>query len=71
MLFRSAIRQARSSLKLGFGVPVRLTLETPASEATWQAIEADVLLGNNVAESDVKCGAAEIRVELEPAGGHA
>ncbi len=67
----AAIRQARSNLKLGFGVPVRLTLETPASEATWQAIEADVLLGNNVAESDVKCGAAEIRVELEPAGGHA
>jgi valyl-tRNA synthetase len=65
----AAIRQSRSGLKLGFGVPVRLKLETPASEATWQVIEGDVLLGNNVASSEVTCGAAEIRAELQPVAG--
>jgi len=62
----TAIRQARSNLKLGFGIPVRLTLSTPASEATWRLIETDVLAGNNVAVATVSCNATELVVDITP-----
>ncbi|MFO7302703.1 MAG: valine--tRNA ligase [Acidobacteriota bacterium] len=62
----AAIRQARSAHKLGFGVPVRLTLATPADEATWRLVEADVLRGNNVAEASVQWGAAGVSAEIVP-----
>ncbi len=62
----AAIRQARSNLKLGFGIPVRLTLATPADEATWRLIEADVVAGNNVSAATVSWNAAELTVAIEP-----
>ena len=67
----AAIRQARSSQKLGFGVPVRVTLATTAPDAIWRVIEADVLTGNNVAAATVTCGADELVVEIAPAAGDA
>jgi valyl-tRNA synthetase len=62
----AAIRQARSNLKLGFGIPVRLTLTTPASEATWRMIEADVVAGNNVSSATVSWDGAELSAAIEP-----
>jgi valyl-tRNA synthetase len=45
------IRQERSLLKLGFGVPVRLSLTMPrGSERAWSAVSRDVLAGNNVVD---------------------
>ncbi len=44
------IRAQRSELKLGFGVPVSLTLElAEARRADWERVKADVLAGNNAA----------------------
>jgi valyl-tRNA synthetase len=67
----TAIRQARSSQKLGFGVPVRVALAMTASDEIWRVIEADVLTGNNVAAAVVTCGAAELVVEIAPAAADA
>jgi valyl-tRNA synthetase len=65
-LTTAGIRQARSNQKLGFGIPVRLTLATPASEAAWRLVEADVLAGNNVAAATVTWNAAELAVDITP-----
>jgi valyl-tRNA synthetase len=62
----AGIRQARSNQKLGFGIPVRLALATPASEAVWRLVEADVLAGNNVSEAAVTWDAAVLAVEITP-----
>jgi valyl-tRNA synthetase len=62
----AGIRQARSNQKLGFGIPVRLTLATPASEAVWRLIEADVLAGNNVAAATVTWNASDLVVDITP-----
>ncbi|MCC7043367.1 MAG: valine--tRNA ligase [Acidobacteria bacterium] len=62
----AGIRQARSNQKLGFGIPVQLTLATPASEAAWRLVEADVLAGNNVAAATVTWNASDLTVDITP-----
>ncbi len=62
----AAIRHARSNQKLGFGIPVRLTLSTPASAAIWALIADDVIKGNNVSVPVVTCGAADLTVAIAP-----
>jgi valyl-tRNA synthetase len=62
----AGIRQARSNQKLGFGIPVQLALATPASEATWRLVEADVLAGNNVAAATVTWNAGDLTVDITP-----
>ena len=48
------IREERSALKLGFGVPVRAAIHLqPAHEAQWARVQGDVLGGNNVVGADV------------------
>jgi valyl-tRNA synthetase len=60
------VRQERSSQKLGFGVPVRLTLQIPPSaERSWEAVAEDVLAGNNVREALVTIGPDDVRVAIE------
>jgi valyl-tRNA synthetase len=50
----AAIRHQRSLQKLGFGVPVNVSLQLPpAHEASWRLIERDVLAGNNVGTATV------------------
>jgi valyl-tRNA synthetase len=61
------IRQERSLQKLGFSVPVRLTLTLPAvAQASWAAIERDVLAGNNVMSAAVSEGGEDIVAVIEP-----
>ena len=60
------VRQERSSQKLGFGVPVRLSLQIPVSaERAWDAVADDVLAGNNVREASVTVGSDDVRVLIE------
>lgn len=48
------IREERSALKFGFGVPVQATIRLqPAHEAQWIRVRGDVLGGNNVAGANV------------------
>jgi valyl-tRNA synthetase len=48
------IREERSALKLGFGVPVHAAIRLqPAHEAQWTRVRGDVLGGNNVVGADV------------------
>jgi valyl-tRNA synthetase len=64
------IREGRSALKLGFGVPVRADIRLCAShERLWPRIQGDVCGGNNVSEALVTFGAADdapIEVTLTP-----
>jgi hypothetical protein len=62
------IRQERSLLKLGFGVPVRLSLTMPkGSERAWSAVSRDVLAGNNVVDvRAVGFEADQLAVTIEP-----
>jgi valyl-tRNA synthetase len=66
------IREERSSLKLGFGVPVHAAVRLPpAQEAQWTRVRADILAGNNIAEGSVAFdvaadAAAPIDVRLTP-----
>jgi valyl-tRNA synthetase len=62
------IRQERSLLKLGFGVPVRLSLTMPkGSERAWSAVSRDVLAGNNVVDvRAVGFDADQLAVTIEP-----
>jgi valyl-tRNA synthetase len=62
------IRQERSLLKLGFGVPVRVSLTLPrGSERAWDAVSRDVLAGNNVVDvRAVGFDADELVVAIEP-----
>ncbi len=63
----AGLRQERSSKKLGFGVPVRATLElTRDHEPHWPAIARDVLAGNNVTSADVSFGSPATRIAIEP-----
>jgi valyl-tRNA synthetase len=63
----AALRQERSSKKLGFGVPVRATLGlTRDHEAHWPAIHRDILAGNNVVSADVSFHAAAIEAAIAP-----
>ncbi|MCR4373895.1 MAG: valine--tRNA ligase [Acidobacteria bacterium] len=48
------IREERSALKLGFGVPMHAAIRLqPAHEAQWTRVRGDVLGGNNVVGADV------------------
>jgi valyl-tRNA synthetase len=64
------IREQRSALKLGFGVPVQAAIRLHASSgASWRVIEGDVLGGNNVSVAGVTFDAADdapIEVQLTP-----
>ena len=52
------IRQERSTQKLRFSVPVRMSLVLPTDvTGDWPSIEADVLAGNNVSAAAVASGA--------------
>jgi valyl-tRNA synthetase len=63
----AALRQERSSRKLGFGVPVRAVLTlTREHEPQWSGIARDVLAGNNVLSADVSFGAGPLQVAIEP-----
>ena len=53
------IREERSALKLGFGVPIQGTLRLPATyESSWARIQGDVSSGNNVTALTVTFDAA-------------
>lgn len=68
------IREERSALKLGFGVPVHAAIRLqPAHGAQWARVRGDVLGGNNVVGADVTfdvaadaAAAAAIVVRLTP-----
>jgi valyl-tRNA synthetase len=61
------LRQERSTLKLGFGVPVRATLTLPREyEASWLRVRDDVLAGNNVATHVVTFDPVAFDVSIEP-----
>jgi valyl-tRNA synthetase len=68
------IREARSALKLGFGIPVSAAIGLqPMHQAHWTRIQTDVLAGNNVADATVTfdmaadaAPAAAIDVRLTP-----
>jgi len=64
------IREQRSALKLGFGVPVHVKLQLPVRyEEHWPAIQGDVTGGNNVAEVTVTFDVPDdgpIDVQLTP-----
>ncbi|NQW03792.1 MAG: valine--tRNA ligase [Acidobacteria bacterium] len=64
------IREERSALKLGFGVPVRAVLRLHAAhEALWAVICSDVASGNNVAATEVSFDLSEeapIAAQLTP-----
>ena len=64
------IREQRSALKLGFGVPVLAAIRLhDESEALWAIIEGDVYGGNNVSAAGVSFDVAEsapIEVQLTP-----
>jgi valyl-tRNA synthetase len=63
----AALRQERSSKKLGFGVPVRATLTLPSEFGPhWRLIARDVLEGNNVSDATVDVAGDELRVSIEP-----
>jgi valyl-tRNA synthetase len=63
----AAIRQERSSKKLGFGVPVRARLTlTEAHQAHWPGIAPDILAGNNVIAADVSFGSGVFQIAIEP-----
>jgi valyl-tRNA synthetase len=63
----AAIRQERSSKKLGFGVPVRAALSlTREHEALWPTMAADILAGNNVLTADVSFGAGPFQIAIAP-----
>jgi valyl-tRNA synthetase len=62
----AAVRQARSNLKLGFGIPVKVTLALPVTRDVWAEIEKDVLAGNNVASASVTFDAPALLVEMIP-----
>lgn len=48
------VREERSALKLGFGVPVHAAIRLqPVHEAQWARVRGDVLGGNNVVGADV------------------
>jgi valyl-tRNA synthetase len=52
------IRQERSLKKLGFSVPVTLTLTLPSeAQAAWAAVSRDVQAGNNVTDATINAGA--------------
>jgi valyl-tRNA synthetase len=53
------IREERSALRLGFGVPIQGTLRLPATyESFWARIQGDVCSGNNVTAVTVTFDAA-------------
>jgi valyl-tRNA synthetase len=64
------IREERSALKLGFGVPIQGALRLPAThEAYWARIQGDVCSGNNVTAVEVTFDAdpdAPIDARLTP-----
>ncbi len=64
------IREERSALKLGFGVPVHATIRLHAEhEPLWAGIRADVCSGNNVSDADVSVDVADdapIEARLTP-----
>jgi valyl-tRNA synthetase len=64
------IREQRSGLKLGFGVPVHVAIRLhPGDESIWSIVEGDVCGGNNAAAAavsfDVPADAA-VEVQLTP-----
>jgi valyl-tRNA synthetase len=62
------LRNQRSKLNLGFGVPVRATLTLPtAHEHTWRLVERDVLAGNNVVSAAVTFAPDQLAVTLDRA----
>ena len=63
-LVTAGIRQARSGLKLGFSIPVKVVMQVPVAQVVWDAVRSDVLAGNNVAAAEVTCGAPELTVEM-------
>jgi valyl-tRNA synthetase len=63
----AVIRQQRSERKLGFSVPVRLTLGG-VDRALWSTIARDVLDGNNVVgDAHVDFDATRLTAHIEPA----
>jgi valyl-tRNA synthetase len=63
----AAIRHQRSTLNLGFGVPVRAVLTLPAAhQAAWPSIERDVLAGNNAVSAAVTFSGDTVLAEIEP-----
>jgi valyl-tRNA synthetase len=62
------LRHERSTMKLGFGVPIRatLTLSAAVHQPVWPRIERDVLAGNNVAAHVVTFDPAGFEVTIEP-----
>jgi valyl-tRNA synthetase len=61
------IRQERSLRKLGFSMPVSVTLRMPerAREA-WPLVSSDVLAGNNVVETTMTFEGEELMATIEP-----
>jgi valyl-tRNA synthetase len=60
------IRHQRSTQKWGFAKPVRARLAlTPARQPFWDAIERDILAGNNVASHTVTFDASADDVQIE------
>jgi valyl-tRNA synthetase len=63
----AALRQERSSKKLGFGVPVHATLTLPVEFGPhWRLIARDVLEGNNVSDASVDVAGDVLRVSIAP-----
>jgi valyl-tRNA synthetase len=68
------VREARSALKLGFGIPMHGTIQLQSGqESLWAAVRADVLGGNNVTDAvvtfDIAADApadASVVVQLTP-----
>ena len=64
------IREERSAMKLGFGMPVHATVRLHAAhEPLWASIRADVCSGNNVTDAEVRFDVvadAPIDVRLTP-----
>jgi valyl-tRNA synthetase len=62
------VRHQRSLKKLGFGKPVRAAFQLSEirHQSVWPGIRLDVLAGNNVVEDDVRFGAADASVDIEP-----
>jgi valyl-tRNA synthetase len=66
------LRQERSSLRLGFSVPVHAHLGLPPDwRAGWEQVSRDVLAGNNVAGVDVTFRDGSLDVRIEPQAPHA
>ncbi len=62
----AAIRHRRSEEKLGFSVPVRVTL-SGVDRAAWADVARDVISGNNVTgEPVVSFGDAGLAATIEP-----